>query len=317
MSHKSLSEFKHVLVVGGGLIGSSFIRACREKNAISSIWVMEQDPVRAKRLEDLAISDRVLGADEHSDVDLAAIDLVLLAVPPAKMTSALEPLLPYLSTKCLISDVGSIKEKIMQDINSILPKGMEFIGGHPIAGTENSGPDAGYASLFEDRWCILTPQDQNTDAAQNLKALWQILGSEVAFMEAARHDLVLATTSHLPHLIAYALVGTATDMETVTKNEVVKYSAGGFRDFTRIAASDPHMWRDVFLGNKDAVLEVLERYIEDLTAMKKSIRWGEGDVLLEQFTKARGIRERIVDAGQETDVSNFGRGGDGQNDEAK
>ena len=179
--------------------------------------------------------------------------------------------------------------------------------GHPIAGTENSGPEAGFAELFKDRWCILTPENERENAVVQLKKFWTALGSQVAIMQPERHDIVLATTSHVPHLIAYTLVGTAVDMETVTRNEVVKFSAGGFRDFTRIAASDPEMWRDVFLQNRESVLEVVDRFIEDLSALKRAIRWNDGETLMEHFSKTRDIRRRIIDAGQDTATPNFGR----------
>ncbi|PHR92541.1 MAG: cyclohexadienyl dehydrogenase [Robiginitomaculum sp.] len=296
--------FETVLVVGGGLIGSSIARACKAYNVVGKLIITDTNPDVRASLSALDIADEV-ASSAHGVA--AQADLVILAVPPGAMATALSGFADVLTPSCLITDVGSIKASIIKDITPLLPKNVEFIGAHPIAGTENSGPEAGFASLFDKRWCILTPEDETSTSAQKLKEFWEALGSQVAFMDAKRHDLVLATTSHLPHLIAYALVGTATDMETVTRNEVVKYSAGGFRDFTRIAASDPVMWRDVFLGNSEAVLEVLGRYIEDLTALKKSIRWGEGDVLLKEFTKTRTIRERIIDAGQDSAAPNFGR----------
>ncbi|MBL4869840.1 MAG: prephenate/arogenate dehydrogenase family protein [Robiginitomaculum sp.] len=298
--------FDTIFIIGGGLIGASMALASQAKRAANTVILTDKDSDVRAQLRDLKIGDEVYGFDDAKQ-NIGRADLVVLAVPSGAMVKALSDFLPHLKLGCLVSDVGSIKENIITGILPILPKGVEFIGGHPIAGTEKSGPAAGFASLFENRWCILTPQDETSNHAKCLKKFWQCLGSEVAFMDAKRHDLVLATTSHLPHLIAYALVGTATDMETVTRNEVVKYSAGGFRDFTRIAASDPVMWRDVFLGNRDAVLDVLGRYIEDLTALKKSIRWGDGEHLLKEFTKTRNIRERIIDAGQDSSAPNFGR----------
>ncbi len=295
-----------VLIIGGGLIGSSLARACGANGTVKTILMTDRDENVRSRLRELKIANQVID-DLGTCSELKAVNLVVLAVPPGVMANALSQIVHLLPKGCLVSDVGSVKESIERDISPILPEGIEFIGGHPIAGTEKSGPDAGFSTLFENRWCILTPHDETSASARTLKEFWESLGSEVAFMDAKRHDLVLATTSHLPHLIAYALVGTATDMETVTRKEVVKYSAGGFRDFTRIAASDPVMWRDVFLGNREAVLDVLGRYIEDLTALKKSIRWGDGEVLLKEFTKTRNIRERIIDAGQDSAVPNFGR----------
>ncbi|HFB55501.1 MAG TPA: prephenate/arogenate dehydrogenase family protein [Hellea balneolensis] len=293
-----------VLIVGGGLIGTSVARAAMKAHVADKIVITDQDKNVRARLRELNMCHEV--CDEPS-VHTSKADLIILAVPPGAMADAVSGFVHVLTPKTLLSDVGSIKGKITEEIKAILPDGVEFIGGHPIAGTEQSGPDAGFAELFEHRWCILTPDDETTPSAQKLKQFWQAFGSEVTFMDCARHDLVLATTSHLPHLIAYALVGTAMDMETVTNKEVVKYSAAGFRDFTRIAASSPIMWRDVFLGNKEAVLEVLGRYIEDLTALKKSIRWSDGDTLLQEFTKTREIRTRIVDAGQDAAAPNFGR----------
>ena len=293
-----------VLIVGGGLIGSSLARACQNRNIASTLVITDKEAGVRETLKTLAIADDV---SETAKGVAAKADLVILAVPPGIMKEAVLEFASLLTPGCVVTDVGSVKAKIIQDITPLLPEGVEFIGGHPIAGTEKSGPEAGFASLFEDRWCILTPKDENALTAVKLKSMWERLGSEVAFMDAEHHDLVLATTSHLPHLIAYALVGTATDMETVTRKEVVKYSAGGFRDFTRIAASNPIMWRDVFLGNKEAVIDVLGRYIEDLTALKKAIRWGDGDLLLKEFTKTRDIRERIIDAGQDSAEPNFGR----------
>ena len=298
--------FKHILIIGGGLIGSSIARACREKCPDMTISMFDSSEGVRDTLQVLAIADKVV---QNSQEVSAQADLVILAVPPASMVEAFMPIQGHLKPGAVVSDVGSVKSSIVKNLTPLMPEGAEFIGGHPIAGTEKNGPRAGFASLFEDRWCILTPESVNSVNTESLCEFWQALGSKVEFMDAARHDLVLATTSHLPHLIAFALVGTAMDMETVTRNEVVKYSAGGFRDFTRIAASDPVMWRDVFLENKDSVLEVLGRYIEDLTALKRSIRWGEGDALLEQFAKTRDIRRRILDAGEDSNVVNFGRDG--------
>ncbi len=294
--------FEEILIIGGGLIGSSLARAVRAKGVVDKIIMSDTDMKVRQALARLKICDRV-----EETPDPASADLVILAIPPARIAEQAIKLMPKMKSGAVLSDVGSIKNSIIEQVRPHVPDGIEFIGGHPIAGTEQSGPEAGFASLFENRWCILTPDEQNTPGLARLELFWQALGSDVTLMEPAHHDLVLATTSHLPHLIAYALVGTATDMETVTRNEVVKYSAAGFRDFTRIAASDPVMWRDVFLGNKSAVLEVLGRYIEDLTALKRAIRWDEGDRLLDEFSRTRDIRRRIIDAGQDTASPNFGR----------
>ncbi len=298
--------FGTVLIVGGGLIGSSLARACKAAKVSDTVIMTDSDAGVRARLQDLAICDEVAGSALEA---AGKADLIILAVPPGAMGEAVSGFAQNLRPATLVSDVGSVKASIGAKITSLLPEGVDFIGGHPIAGTEQSGPDAGFADLFKNRWCILTPDDEMSPPAQNLKRFWQALGSEVAFMDSEQHDLVLATTSHLPHLIAYALVGTAMDMETVTQGEVVKYSAAGFRDFTRIAASSPIMWRDIFLENREAVLEVLGRYIEDLTALKKSIRWGDGEALLSEFTKTRNIRTQIVDAGQDSAAPNFGRDG--------
>ncbi|MCF6221725.1 MAG: prephenate/arogenate dehydrogenase family protein [Robiginitomaculum sp.] len=301
--------YTNILIVGGGLIGSSIARACREYGAAGRVVITDKDAVVRASLRSLDICDAVMDTAEPADADL-----VILAVPPGSIVDTAKALLAQMKPGAILTDVGSVKGDVVQNIAPLLTADIEFIGGHPIAGTEQSGPEAGFASLFTDRWCILTPEDEKSKSAQILKKFWQSLGSRVAFMDAKHHDLVLATTSHLPHLIAYALVGTATDMETVTRGEVVKYSAGGFRDFTRIAASDPVMWRDVFLQNRDAVLDVLGRYIQDLTALKTAVRWGDGETLLKEFTKTRDIRHRIIDAGQDSATPNFGRDAAGDDD---
>lgn len=297
-------KFQHILIIGGGLIGSSLARACQQKFPDMTVSMYDKDETVRDTLKSLNIAEHIV--DTSAECAQNA-DLIVLAVPPGAMKAACLDFCDNVQPGTVISDVGSVKTSIVNAISPLLPKTASFIGGHPIAGTENSGPLAGFATLFEDRWCILTPVEAPEQAIEKLSAFWTGLGSKVAFMDPERHDLVLATTSHLPHLIAFALVGTAIDMETVTKNEVVKYSAAGFRDFTRIAASDPVMWRDVFLQNKDSVLEVLGRYIEDLTALKRAIRWDEGETLLQEFSKTRDIRRRILDAGEDTDVVNFGR----------
>lgn len=299
---KNTHIYNSILIVGGGLIGSSIAWACREYGAAGRVAMTDRDADVRASLRALEICDAVTDGANPDDADL-----VILAVPPGSIADTAKILLPKMKPGSTLTDVGSVKADVLDNITPHLPEAIAFIGGHPIAGTEQSGPEAGFASLFTDRWCILTPEDENSPAAQTLKTFWEALGSRVAFMDAKHHDLVLATTSHLPHLIAYALVGTATDMETVTRGEVVKYSAAGFRDFTRIAASNPIMWRDVFLQNKDAVLDVLGRYIEDLTALKKAVRWGDGEMLLKEFTKTRDIRTRIIDAGQDSPAPNFGR----------
>jgi cyclohexadieny/prephenate dehydrogenase len=236
-------------------------------------------------------------------------DLVVLCTPVGTFKALAEEIAPSLKRGAILSDAGSVKGAVIRDVGPFVPEGVHFVPAHPIAGTEQSGPTAGFAELFDGRWCILTPPDgTDPDAVAKLKKFWEGLGSNVEVMDAHRHDLVLAITSHVPHLIAYNIVGTADDLENVTEGEVIKYSAGGFRDFTRIAASDPTMWRDVFLNNREAVLEVLGRFSEDLSALQRAIRWGDGDTLFNLFTRTRAIRRSIIDAGQDTASPNFGRG---------
>lgn len=298
------SIYKTVLIIGGGLIGGSIARAARAKGTAQRVLISDTSPVACETLTRLNIADDVNSCPE----DFAKVaDIVFLCVPPGAMASVTESIMPHMKTGAVLSDVGSIKGEIVRTLTPLLRDDIKLVPGHPIAGTEHSGPDAGFAELFEDRWCILTPENERCDEAVQLKKFWEALGSQVAIMSPSRHDIVLATTSHVPHLIAYTLVGTAVDMEMVTRNEVVKFSAGGFRDFTRIAASDPVMWRDVFLQNRESVLEVVDRFIEDLSALKRAIRWDKGDILEAHFAKTRDIRRKIIDAGQDSDAPNFGR----------
>ena len=236
-------------------------------------------------------------------------DLVILCSPVGTYGALAAEIGPHLKPGCILTDVGSVKGAVVRDVAPHLPFHVHFIPGHPIAGTEQSGPRAGFAKLFENRWCILTPPPHASMAAvAKLKAFWEAFGSKVDEMTPEHHDLVLAITTHLPHLIAYNTVATAADLEEVTKSEVIKYSAGGFRDFTRIAASDPTMWRDVFLNNRDAVLEMLGRFSEELSVLQRAIRWGDGDTLFDLFTRARDVRRGIIEAGQDTAAPDFGRG---------
>ena len=294
--------FDTLLIVGAGLIGSSIARAAKDRAGVKTVLVADTSPSVVDTVEKLGFADGVAEGPAHHFA--AKADLVILCVPPARIADVARDLLPVMRPGAVLSDVGSIKGAVIDALSDDLREDVAFIPGHPIAGTEFSGPEAGFAELFENRWCVLTPLEERPEV-ERLKTFWEALGSQVAVMDPARHDLVLATTSHVPHLIAYTLVGTATDMETVTRNEVVKFSAGGFRDFTRIAASDPVMWRDVFLSNREATLEVVDRFIEDLTALKRAIRWSDGEVLLDHFAKTRDIRRRILDAGQ--DEPTFGR----------
>jgi len=284
-------RFETILIVGGGLIGSSIARAARAKNLVKTIYIADTSEAACKTITQLGFADGV--ADGPADHFAAQADLVILCTPSARLSTSAMALMPSLKPGAVLTDVGSVKGHFVDALNGRIRDDIHFVPAHPVAGTENSGPESGFTELFENRWCILTPIEGTDPKA--VKEFWTGLGSEVTEMEPGRHDIVMATTSHLPHLIAYTLVGTAIDMETVTQKEVVKYSAGGFRDFTRIAASDPIMWRDVFLTNKAATLEVVDRFIEDLTALKRAIRWDDGDALLDSFAKTRDIRRRILD----------------------
>jgi cyclohexadieny/prephenate dehydrogenase len=295
-------------VIGCGLIGSSVIRAARATEAVETVAVADASEAHRSRIKALGFADLV--TDDIAEAVKDA-DLVVFAVPVMAMGEAMAAAAPALKPGATVTDVGSVKGAVAEALAASCPADVFVIPGHPIAGTEQSGPDAGFAELFAGRWLILTPQDRHDapyrQALARLTKFWTQLGSNVEQMDARHHDLVLAVTSHLPHLIAYNIVGTAADLEGVTQAEVMKYSAGGFRDFTRIAASDPTMWRDVFLTNKDAVLEILGRFTEDLQALSRAIRWGEGDKLFELFSRTRDIRRGIIAAGQESAEPNFGR----------
>ncbi len=297
--------FDRVAILGIGLIGSSIAHAIRRGHVAREIVG------HAHRAETLKRARKVGFADVLTDSAAKAVkgaDLVILATPVGAFGALAKTIAPHLKPGAIVSDVGSVKGSVIADVSPHIPKGVYFVPAHPIAGTERSGPEAGFAELFDGRWCILTPQKgANKRAVNALRTFWERLGSKVDVMDAIHHDLVLAVTSHVPHLIAYNIVGTADDLRTVTQGEVIKYSAGGFRDFTRIAASDPTMWRDVFLNNKDAVLEVLGRFSEDLSALQRQIRWSDGDALHKLFTRTRAIRRSIVEAGQDSAEVNFGR----------
>jgi cyclohexadieny/prephenate dehydrogenase len=286
--------FARVSIIGMGLIGSSLARAVRARLPTVRLSVTDADPAVRARVIDLDLADDVADSPGAAVIDA---DFVILCVPVGAMAGVAASIADDLSPGCVVSDVGSVKGQVLADLTAALP-GVAIVPAHPVAGTEKSGPDAGFASLFAGRWCILTPA-AGTDpvAVERVRDFWTRLGAPVETMDAAHHDLVLAVTSHLPHLIAYSIVGTASDMEAVTRSEV----------FTRIAASDPVMWRDVFLSNKDAVLDVLQRFTEDLTALQRAIRWGDGDALEALFTRTRDVRRTIVDAGQDTDDADFGR----------
>ncbi len=286
-----------IAIIGMGLIGSSLARAARELNLAGQIAAADRDPAVASRVHALGIADTV----SQSAADAVAMaDLVILCVPVGICGQVAEQIAGSLKPGAIVSDVGSVKAAVLEQVAPHLPSGVHFVPAHPVAGTEHSGPDAGFSSLFLNRWCILTPpEDADAGAVQRLRAFWEAMGAIVEVMTPQHHDLVLAITSHLPHLIAYNIVGTANDLEAVTQSEVIKFSAGGFRDFTRIAASDPTMWRDVFLHNKEAVLEMLGRFSEDLSVLTRAIRFGDGETLHKHFTRTRAIRRGIVSLGQD------------------
>ena len=297
-----------VLIIGMGLIGSSIARAVRLRGIATRLVACDAAPDVLTRVRDLGIAD-----DITSDAAQGAssADLIIFAVPVGANEAVARQIAAQVRPGTIVSDTGSVKGDVIAAISPHLPDGVQLVPAHPVAGTEYSGPDAGFATLFQNRWCIITPPpgtDEN--AIANVRAFWEALGSNVETMSAEHHDLVLAITSHVPHLIAYNIVGTADDLEAVTQSEVIKFSAGGFRDFTRIAASDPTMWRDVFLHNKSAVLEMLGRFTEDLIALQRRIRHEDGDGLFELFTRTRAIRRSIIEQGQETAAPDFGRQGD-------
>jgi cyclohexadieny/prephenate dehydrogenase len=296
--------FDHVALVGMGLIGSSIARAARETGAAGRITAIDMSETVCARVRELGIAD-------VASTDLAAAhaaDLVILCIPVGANGAVAEKLARHLNPGAILSDVGSVKGAVVKAVQPHLPPGVALVPAHPVAGTEHSGPDAGFATLFDNRWCILTPPEGTDPAAvAKVRAFWEAFGSKVEEMTPEHHDLVLAVTSHIPHLIAYNIVGTADDLAQVTESEVMKFSAGGFRDFTRIAASDPTMWRDVFLHNREAVLEVLGRFQEDLFSLQRAIRWGEGDKLFDLFSRTRDIRRGIIQMGQETAEPDFGR----------
>jgi cyclohexadieny/prephenate dehydrogenase len=297
--------FDELAIIGVGLIGSSIARAARRRNAARRIVVADHTVATLERAKALALADVVTDDPARA---VSGADCVILCVPIGAYGAVGRAIAPALRPGTIVSDVGSVKSAVISALEAALPGHARLAPAHPVAGTEQSGPDAGFASLFVNRWCILTPPEgADEQAVTKVKAFWEALGSHVEIMGAAHHDLVLAITSHVPHLIAYNIVGTAADLEEVTRSEVIKFSAGGFRDFTRIAASDPTMWRDVFLHNKDAVLEMLGRFSEDLTALQRMIRRGDGDGLFALFTRTRAIRRGIVAEGQETAAPDFGR----------
>ena len=297
--------FPRIALIGFGLIGGSIARAAREQGLAGEIVATARSANTRARVEELGIVDRVVATNAEAVKDA---DLVILCIPVGACGAVAEEIALHLKPGAIVSDVGSVKGAVVRDMAPYLPDKVHFIPAHPVAGTEHCGPDSGFAELFIDRWCILTPPDgADPDAVEKLRAFWAALGARVDTMTPDHHDLVLAITSHLPHLIAYTIVGTADELEGVTQSEVLKFSAGGFRDFTRIAASDPTMWRDVFLTNKDAVLEMLGTFNEDLSKLTRAIRRGDGEALFEHFTRTRAIRRGIVETGQDSAAPDFGR----------
>ncbi|MGE3148357.1 MAG: prephenate/arogenate dehydrogenase family protein [Pseudorhodoplanes sp.] len=297
--------YDRLALIGVGLIGSSIARAAREAGIVRSITATARSEETRKRVVELGIADTVVATNAEAVKDA---DLVIVCIPVGACGAVAREIGPHLKAGATVSDVGSVKAAIVRDMAPHLPADVQFVPAHPVAGTEHSGPDAGFAELFVNRWCILTPPEKTEKSATDkMVAFWRALGANVETMSAEHHDLVLAITSHVPHLIAYTIVGTAEDLQTVTRSEVLKFSAGGFRDFTRIAASDPTMWRDVFLANKDAVLEMLGRFQEDLSMLTRAIRMDDGKTLFDLFTRTRAIRRGIVQIGQDSATPDFGR----------
>jgi len=297
--------FNRLALIGTGLIGGSIARAARVQNAAREIVATARSEATRARVAELGFADKVVATNAEAAKDA---DLVIVCIPVGACGAVAAEIGPHLKAGAVVSDVGSVKGSVVRDMAPHLPAGVHFVPAHPVAGTEYSGPDAGFAELFVNRWCILTPPE-GTDKAEveRLAAFWRSFGAKVETMSADHHDLVLAVTSHLPHLIAYTIVGTAFELREVTQSEVLKFSAGGFRDFTRIASSDPTMWRDIFLANKDAVLEMLGRFSEDVSELTRAIRRGDGDALFNIFTERRAIRRSIVEMGQDSPAPDFGR----------
>jgi cyclohexadieny/prephenate dehydrogenase len=297
--------FDKIALIGIGLIGSSLARVIRRENLAGQVTIATRSPATLARAEELGLGDSYTTDMAEAVRDA---DLIVVSVPVGSSEEVAKAIAPALKKGAIVTDVGSTKASVIAQMQPHMPEGVHFIPGHPLAGTEKSGPDAGFAELFRNRWCIFTPLPGTDPAAlEKLSTFWRRCGSNIDTMDAAHHDMTLAIVSHLPHIIAYNIVGTADDLETVTKSEVIKYSASGFRDFTRLAASDPTMWRDVCLHNKDAILEMLARFSEDLASLQRAIRWGDGEKLFDLFTRTRAIRRSIVEAGQDTDAADFGR----------
>jgi cyclohexadieny/prephenate dehydrogenase len=297
--------YNRVALIGLGLIASSMFWAMKRKGLAGEVTGFARSQETRDTARRIGLCDRVCDSIEDA---VEGADLVVLCVPVGVMGAVAAEIGPHLMSGATVTDVGSVKRDVIENVGPHLPDDVHFVPGHPLAGTEHSGPEAGFAELFDNRWCLLVPvEGTDPEAVARLRQLWEAMGSNVQEMEADHHDLVLAVTSHAPHLIAYTMVGVADDLGRVTDSEVIKYSAAGFRDFTRIAASDPTMWRDVFLTNKDATLEILGRFTEELFALQRAIRTGDGDHLHDYFTRTRSIRRGIIEAGQDTDAPDFGR----------
>ncbi len=305
MTAETPVHFRRLALIGIGLIGGSIARKARQDGLVEHIAISTRRPETLDRARELNLGDSYYLDPAEAVRDA---DCVIVCAPVGASEAIAQAIAPHLKAGAIISDVGSVKGDVVKQMQPHLPEAVHFVPAHPVAGTEQSGPDAGFPDLFIGRWCIVTPPE-GTDAAatDRLAAFWAAMGSRIEIMTPEHHDLVLAITSHIPHLIAYNIVGTAAHLEEVTASEVIKFSAGGFRDFTRIAASDPTMWRDIFLHNKDAVIEMLGRFIEDLFSLQKAIRFGDGEHLFDLFTKTRAIRRSIIDVGQDTSAPNFGR----------
>ncbi|WP_171105592.1 MULTISPECIES: prephenate/arogenate dehydrogenase family protein [unclassified Ruegeria] len=298
--------YDRVALIGLGLIASSMFWAIKRAGLAGEVTGYARSEATRDTARRIGLCDRVCDNVQEA---VEGADLVVLCVPVGAMGAVAEEIAPVLKPGATVSDVGSVKRHVIDAVQPHIPEAVHFIPAHPLAGTEHSGPESGFAELFDNRWCLLVPvENSDPEAIARLRALWEGMGSNVDEMDADHHDLVLAVTSHAPHLIAYTMVGVADDLRRVTDSEVIKYSAAGFRDFTRIAASDPTMWRDVFLSNKDATLEILGRFTEELFALQRAIRTGDGEHLFDYFTRTRAIRRGIIDAGQDTDAPDFGRG---------
>lgn len=298
--------YERITLIGLGLIASSIIRAAERGGLAGEIRGYDLSNEARATAREIGLGDVICDSLEEAVTDA---DLVILAVPVGAMGGLAERIGPHLKPGAVLSDVGSVKGSVVASVGPHVPEGVHFIPAHPLAGTEHSGPRAGFAELFDNRWCLIVPAGEtDPQALVGLRAFWEGMGAHVDEMDPEHHDLVLAVTSHTPHLIAYTMVGVADDLRRVTDSEVIKYSAAGFRDFTRIAASDPTMWRDVFLSNKQATLEILQRFTEELFRLQRAIRQDDGDLLHDYFTRTRAIRRNIIEAGQDTDAPDFGRG---------